>query len=112
MSLFDSIKAAATSGPPSKNVTIYLPDGKVEVKVVAMTGAVKKAYRASAKAHKDDQEHHEAKLVAISAFDPETNQPLFTDEHLPIIQSAPWLFEKVLAACNELNGWSDEGKAG
>lgn len=112
MNLLESIKAAATAPPPSKIVPFKTPDGEIDVKVVAMTGAVKKTYRASAKDHKGDNEHHEAKLVVMSTFDPATGAAIFTDEHIPLIQAAPYLFEKVLAACNEVNGWADEGKAG
>jgi hypothetical protein len=113
-SALDLIQAAASAPVPTKKVSIKSPLGStIDVEVRAMTGAVKKAYRTAAKEHKGDMEYAEARLVVASAFDPATNAPLFTEAHLPLIQQAPYLFEGVIAAANDVNGWNaDEGKVG
>lgn len=112
--LLAKFKALESVGPPKKVITLHVPNGEsFKVEVRAMTGEVKKTYRQKVREKKDDNDHHEAMLVVSSLFDPETGEQLFTDAEAKMVQSMPWLFDRVLMVANELNGWVvDEGKAG
>lgn len=110
--LLAGFQAAIAAPVPSKKVKIKHGESELEVEVRAMSGAVKKAYRAHAKKNDGEMEVAEAKLVVASTFDPKDGTPVFTDDHIPLIVQAPYLFEKIMDACNELNGWKEEKKAG